>query len=255
MTLTEQEVWKPMEEFDNDYAVSNLGRFKSLERDIIRTNKGLKEVKQHIKERIIKGQQDAYGYVTLTIRNKQMKAHRLVAKYFVENPLNKTQVNHKNGIKYDNRAENLEWCTHEENMKHLYLNMPFEHKTSKQKWCERNNLIRKLAKFVEAKNLDEVNEARNSAINLLNALEVKFNADLKSPVPSYEEWRQLRKFLEEFNALDVAEENQQLKELLKECKPYITQAVSRNFYEDDVSLRDRHLNKDSLLTKIDEVLK
>ena len=218
MALTEQEVWKQMDEFDNDYAVSNLGRFKSLERDIIRTNNGLKEVKQHIKERIIKGQQDAYGYVTLTIRNKQMKAHRLVAKYFVENPLNKTQVNHKNGIKYDNRAENLEWCTHEENMKHLYLNMPFKHKTSKQKWCERNNLIRKLVKFVEAKNLNEVNEARTSAINLLKALGVKVNTESKSPVPSYEEWLQLRKFLEEFNALDVAKENQQLKELLKECR-------------------------------------
>lgn len=228
MTLTEQEVWKPMDEFDNDYAVSNLGRFKSLERDIIRTNNGLKEVKQHIKERIIKGQQDAYGYVTLTIRNKQMKAHRLVAKYFVENPLNKTQVNHKNGVKYDNRAENLEWCTHEENMKHLYLNMPFEHKTSKQKWCERNNLIRKLAKFVEAKNLNEVNKARISAINLLKALGVKVNTESKSPVPSYDHFveltekvkenQQLRKWCEEFNALDVAKENQQLKELLYKCK-------------------------------------
>jgi hypothetical protein len=223
MTLTEQEVWKPMDEFDNDYAVSNLGRFKSLERDIIRKNNGLKEVKQHIKERIIKGQQDAYGYVTLTIRNKQMKAHRLVAKYFVENPLNKTQVNHKNGIKYDNRAENLEWCTHEENMKHLYLNMPFKHKTSKQKWCERNNLIRKLAKFVEAKNLNEVNKARISAINLLKALGVKVNTESKSPVPSYEEWRDTEnrsllttEFSNEIDELN--EENQQLKELLYKCR-------------------------------------
>lgn len=235
MTLTEQEVWKPMDEFDNDYAVSNLGRFKSLERDIIRTNNGLKEVKQHIKERIIKGQQDAYGYVTLTIRNKQMKAHRLVAKYFVENPLNKTQVNHKNGIKYDNRAENLEWCTHEENMKHLYLNMPFKHKTSKQKWCERNNLIRKLAKFVEAKNLNEVNEARNSAINLLNALEVKFNAGLESPVPSYEEYSRLEWYAGcgPDRIVELNKENRQLKELLKE----IIADADLSYCDSDIELR------------------
>jgi hypothetical protein len=42
--------------------------------------------------------------------------------------------------------------------------------------------------------------------------------EVLAPVPSYEEWKQLHKFLEEFNALDVAKENQQLKELLKECR-------------------------------------
>ena len=42
--------------------------------------------------------------------------------------------------------------------------------------------------------------------------------EVLAPVPSYEEWKQLHKFLEEFNALDVAKENQQLKELLKECQ-------------------------------------
>ena len=42
--------------------------------------------------------------------------------------------------------------------------------------------------------------------------------EVLAPVPSYEEWQQLRKFLEDFNALDVAKENQQLKELLKECR-------------------------------------
>ena len=88
--LTEQEIWKSMSEFDNEYEVSNLGRFRSVDRVIIR-----KGSQARIKGRIIKGQQDAYGYVTMTIKKKQVKAHRLVAKYFVENPLNKNQVNHK----------------------------------------------------------------------------------------------------------------------------------------------------------------
>lgn len=46
--------------------------------------------------------------------------------------------------------------------------------------------------------------------------------EVLAPVPSYEEWNQLRKFLEEFNALDVAKENQQLKELLYSLKCCLT---------------------------------
>jgi hypothetical protein len=50
--------------------------------------------------------------------------------------------------------------------------------------------------------------------------------EVLAPVPSYEEWNQLRKFLEEFNALDVAKENQQLKELLLECSEFLYEILS-----------------------------
>ena len=48
------------------------------------------------------------------------KIHRLVATSFVPNPLNLTDVNHKNGIKSDNSVLNLEWMSHRDNVLHSY---------------------------------------------------------------------------------------------------------------------------------------
>jgi hypothetical protein len=81
-------------------------------------------------EKVIK-QSDRGGYrsVNLSIDGviKGYRVHRLVAMVYIENPLSKKFVNHLNGVKHDNRVENLEWCTNQENTLHAYQVLKVNH--------------------------------------------------------------------------------------------------------------------------------
>jgi len=65
---------------------------------------------------------DGYLFVRLSKKGnvKNRTIHRLIAQHFIPNNSNKNVVNHLNGIKADNRIENLEWCTRSENDKHAF---------------------------------------------------------------------------------------------------------------------------------------
>ena len=71
---------------------------------------------------ILIGQPNSKGYLRVCIGKKFYFIHRLVAEKYVPNPDNKEQVNHKDGNKLNNSANNLEWMTNQENRTHAVNN-------------------------------------------------------------------------------------------------------------------------------------
>ncbi len=101
------EEWKVFEDGDYNFIVSNLGNIKN-------GNTG----------KLLYKRKDKNGYHTVRMsrnsKEKTFKVHRLVLLTFLPNPLNLPYVNHRNGIKDDNRLDNLEWCTQTQNVRHAF---------------------------------------------------------------------------------------------------------------------------------------
>lgn len=131
MEYNMKEIWKDIEGYEGIYQISNLGRVKSLIRVIKRSDGKIKT----FKERILKPALNTFGYPYVNLSKqgkvKSFVVHRLVVKAFILNIGNKSDVNHINGIKTDNRVVNLEWNTRSENVQHAFDNGLNNNKGSK----------------------------------------------------------------------------------------------------------------------------
>lgn len=104
-------IWKDIESYEGVYQISNFAEVRSFKTGTWRT---------------LKAREDGLGYKMVTLCksgvSRNYKIHRLIMQSFKPNKCNKSQVNHLNGNKSDNRLENLEWATPSENLLHAYKN-------------------------------------------------------------------------------------------------------------------------------------
>lgn len=123
----QEEIWIPVIGYEH-YLVSNHGRVRSLPRIIEFKNKRHKNAtssKYRCRDMMLKAS-NVNGYWLVVLRNNGNKCatgvHRLVAKHFIPNPENKSEVNHKDGNRLNNHVSNLEWVTRHENYMHAVKN-------------------------------------------------------------------------------------------------------------------------------------
>ena len=113
----DEEVWKPIEEWEGLYEISSHGRVRSLDR-LVRNRCG----KYMLKGRMLKQSSFSNKYLFVQLQDNPRKecrlVHRLVAQAFIPNPNGKKEVNHISGDKTDNQVTNLEWVTRSENLVH-----------------------------------------------------------------------------------------------------------------------------------------
>ena len=115
--INDNVVFKAIDGYEGLYEVSNHGDIKSLGRYRKTGSGGYMQ-----KERMLKVTKTTTGYYKIElVKNgirKSLKVHRLVAIAFLPNPLNKPNINHKDGNPLNNHIDNLEWCTQKENVNH-----------------------------------------------------------------------------------------------------------------------------------------
>lgn len=132
------EEWKDVQGYEGLYQVSNTGQVRGVKRG--------KTLKPH---------KSKAGYLEVTLSKQNTFAyfliHRLVAQAFIPNPEGKPQINHKNGVKTDNRLDNLEWSTRSENQRHRFSVLGQRGHTARPVRCVDTNEVYPSAKLAAQK--------------------------------------------------------------------------------------------------------
>ena len=145
-----KEIWRKLKD-NGFYEISNFGRFRSLDR-YVKNGNGVRIAKG----KIIKPTLTRNGYLEYSYqvdgKRKVILAHRLVAMYFIENPNNLPQINHKDENSKNNNVKNLEWCTQKYNNNYgtykerarerMLKNNPFKGKKHSEKSKEKMRLAK-----------------------------------------------------------------------------------------------------------------
>lgn len=115
----EKKEWMPVNGYEGYYEISKAGKVRGVKRLVVIPT-GLRTI--YSRELATRINNDGYVEVRLSKEGntKTNFVHILLANAFIPNPKIKAEVNHINGIKTDNRIENLEWVTRSENMRHAY---------------------------------------------------------------------------------------------------------------------------------------
>lgn len=129
-----KEIWKDIKGFEGKYQISNYGRIMSF----ARYSRGV----------LINPKHDKDGYLEIGLSNGSRgnciykRVHRLVAEAFIENPKNLPIINHKNGVRDDNRVDNLEWCNNSHNQLHrCHVNNNPPNNEYKKRKVESKNIL------------------------------------------------------------------------------------------------------------------
>lgn len=127
---------------------------------------------------------DKDGYLFCGLKGKSFRVHRIVAMAFIINPENKPCINHKNGIKYDNNVDNLEWCTVRENTIHAYKNGLINVS------CGENHVYYKLTK-VEVKEIIELSKTKTAVRQI--AKRYKIHAQTAHDIINNITWKRIQR--------------------------------------------------------------
>jgi hypothetical protein len=134
-----EEIWKVLFNENNEYSISNFGRVKSSYRKLILSDGKVIT----ISEKILKQSINKFGYLAVAFsKSKKLTSfivHRLVGLYFIENKNNLKQINHIDGIRTNNKLENLEWVSNMENSCHRFQNLKKSSKFIGVSFCKKLN--------------------------------------------------------------------------------------------------------------------